>query len=398
MKLAIVNNNLKIGGIQKSLINLLNLIGDRYEIDLILFHKDDELLADLNENVNVIESNLLFRLIGISFAEAKKYGFFVRFLSLFIKSCARLFGRKFVMSLILPFTKEVSKKYDVAISYMQNANDRNMYGSCNEFVLKKMQANIKISYMHADFSLYGGDTKYNRSLLNKFDFVVNVTESCNAIMATMMPELKDKLVVVNNPINYDSLSALSDTDTVTYDKNYFNIITAARLSTEKGHFRVLNIIKKLTIKGYKIKWHIVGDGDCREIIEDEIIRLELKDFVVLYGNQKNPYRFFKNADLFLLPSFQESEGMVIKEAIYLRVPVLSTLTNSTKEVLPTEYGVICENSTDSLEESLELLLTDDKLMKELKQNLEKATLNNDKTFEQFSNLISRTTHYNVMKK
>lgn len=106
MKLAIVNNNLKIGGIQKSLINLLNLIGDRYEIDLILFHKDDELLADLNENVNVIESNLLFRLIGISFAEAKKHGFFVRFLSLFIKSCARLFGRKFVMSLILPSKSE----------------------------------------------------------------------------------------------------------------------------------------------------------------------------------------------------------------------------------------------------------------------------------------------------
>ena len=45
------------------------------EIDLILFHKDDELLADLNENVNVIESNLLFRLIGISFAEAKNMGF-----------------------------------------------------------------------------------------------------------------------------------------------------------------------------------------------------------------------------------------------------------------------------------------------------------------------------------
>jgi glycosyltransferase involved in cell wall biosynthesis len=106
MKLAIVNNNLKIGGIQKSLINLLNLIGDRYEIDLILFHKDDELLADLNENVNVIESNLLFRLIGISFAEAKKYGFFSRILSFLIKSCARLFGRKFVMSLILPSKSE----------------------------------------------------------------------------------------------------------------------------------------------------------------------------------------------------------------------------------------------------------------------------------------------------
>ena len=41
-KILIVNNNMHIGGVQKSLLNLLRSIGDSYDITLLLFFKGGE--------------------------------------------------------------------------------------------------------------------------------------------------------------------------------------------------------------------------------------------------------------------------------------------------------------------------------------------------------------------
>ena len=43
-KLIIVNNNMKIGGVQKSLTNLLHSIHGRYDITLLLFSKNLSLI------------------------------------------------------------------------------------------------------------------------------------------------------------------------------------------------------------------------------------------------------------------------------------------------------------------------------------------------------------------
>ena len=53
-KIAIFQTDLNFGGIQKSLINLLNNIDyKKYEIDLYLTCKDNIFMSDLNKKVNV---------------------------------------------------------------------------------------------------------------------------------------------------------------------------------------------------------------------------------------------------------------------------------------------------------------------------------------------------------
>jgi glycosyltransferase involved in cell wall biosynthesis len=44
----------------------------------------------------------------------------------------------------------------------------------------------------------------------------------------------------------------------------------------------------------------------------------------LKGNDVNPYRWMKNADLFIFSSRSEGFGLVLLEALYCEVPVIAT--------------------------------------------------------------------------
>ena len=77
-KILIANNNMHIGGIQKSLVNLLTELcesrADEYKIDLFLFNNTGELSADIPVEINIIEGNFFVRILGMSHAEARQSG------------------------------------------------------------------------------------------------------------------------------------------------------------------------------------------------------------------------------------------------------------------------------------------------------------------------------------
>lgn len=65
-KLIIVNNNMKVGGVQKSLCNLLWAIDGRYDVTLYLFCKTGAYLDELPPGVRVVACSSLFRYLGVS--------------------------------------------------------------------------------------------------------------------------------------------------------------------------------------------------------------------------------------------------------------------------------------------------------------------------------------------
>lgn len=75
MKILIVNNNMEIGGIQKSLANLLSEISTKHDVTLFLFNPEGALMDEIPENVQVINGNFYTRVLGMSQNQAKKKGF-----------------------------------------------------------------------------------------------------------------------------------------------------------------------------------------------------------------------------------------------------------------------------------------------------------------------------------
>ena len=386
-KVAIFSNNLQLGGVQKSLINLLNAINDKYEIHLFLLDKNNELLPFVPKNVIVNEIGYPLRLMGISHNAARKESFFRGIQSFILRGVTRILGKKFVVPYIVNSTKCTNEEFDVAISYVHDGGDKSFYGGCNEFVLKKVRARRKFSFMHGDFLKCGSNTEYNVQILSGFDKVICVSRYCAESMKIAVPSIKEKITYVPNFINYDEIIRLANDAPQKYDSAYVNLVTIARLSREKGLVRVLPALRRIIDDGKKVKWYIIGDGAYKDAVRNEIESEKLTEDVVLVGKHTNPYKYVLNADLFVLPSYEEAEGMVIKEALGLGVPVLATDTGATRDILPVKYGFICNNNDDDLSKILAEVIGETGLIEAKKANLRCYKPNNMESMMRIQALI-----------
>lgn len=69
---------------------------------------------------------------------------------------------------------------------------------------------------------------------------------------------------------------------------------------------------------------ILGDGSKRNELEDLVRELGLQDCVSLPGADTNPYRWLRNARVFVLSSRWEGYPNVVLEALALGVPIVAT--------------------------------------------------------------------------
>jgi len=371
----IVNNNMEIGGIQKALVNLLREIGSQYDVTLFLFHKHGELLKDVPDSVKIVEANPLLSLLGVSYEQSKGMGHLYFLIRTGLSLFSKLFGNRVPIACLVHTAKRIGS-FDVAISYMQNSAKKMFYGGCNEFVFKKTIAHKKISFLHCDFENYEGNDAHNRNIYEKFDRIIAVSFGCQASFLKVMPHLKEKTRCVHNCYDFEQIKNLSNQKTMIYDNHYFNIVTVARLAPEKGIVRCLDIMKRFHQEGIALRWHIVGDGPMRDEIHQYIAKEKMKDVIILYGKQDNPYRYIKNADFLLLPSYHEAAPMVFHEAAILGVPVLSTKTSSAVELVENEnIGWVCENDEKSIYKMLKELLLHPEMIQDKKASLNVSTNN-----------------------
>lgn len=385
-KLLIVNNNLAIGGVQRSLINLLNVIKNTYDVTLFVFSNSGEYSTSIPAQVKVIEASPFLQLLGLSQAQAKKINYLY-----YTRAASALYSKIFSNHLpisILISTQEKLTGFDVAISFLHNGPERLLYGGCNEFVLHRVNAKVKITFLHSDYLNYGENTHRKRKLYKRFDKIAVVSEGCRESLIKVVPELKEKTHCVYNCHNYSEYIIKSKDNPIEYPEDFLNIVTVARLSAEKGILRGIDVMKKLVKDGRKIRWYIVGDGIQKKEIENKIIDSEASKYIFAYGNQENPYRYMKNADILLLTSFHEASPMVIAEAKCLGVPIITTRTSSAKEMVTEgKEGFVCENSVSGIYETLTKILDGPEGLKECKEYLARQKYSNEKSLLQFCNLI-----------
>lgn len=134
----------------------------------------------------------------------------------------------------------------------------------------------------------------------------------------------EKITVVYNGIDSDNVKKMAEEsldDAATYKGK--TIITACRLDPEKDFHTLLTSFKEVREK-IESRLIIVGDGSLKEEIIRNAVKLGIEDDVIITGFQKNPFRFIRSADVFVLSSFFEGFGNVIVEAMALGVPVVVT--------------------------------------------------------------------------
>lgn len=349
-KILFVINHMDMGGIQRALVELLKQIGSMYDISLMVIKPDGVLMNELPATVKVIRASDMLLASEQSLSACKNST--VKVIKALFSAWSRLFSRRIPAYITARFFQRNIGDYDAAISFTQPVASRLYFNLSNEVVLYSCTARKKITFVHCDFLSYGGNDACNRSMYLRFDQIAAVSDSVGEKVVKAIPEVRNKLVTVYNCHDEAMIKCLAEDNSMTYNEKY-SVVTVARLSTEKGIERCLEIFAKLRRDGVDIRWHIVGDGPSRAIIEEKIAECGAEDAIVLHGMQVNPYRYMKNADLLFLPSYHEAAPMVFGEAEILQIPVLTTNTTSAMELVQNrECGWVCEQGADSIEDVL----------------------------------------------
>lgn len=385
-KILIVTRSMyKNGGVESSLLNLLDEVGSMYDIDVLAFAISNDYKDKLKKKANIIETNRWLELLGKeqSYYSKKDIFYYIRFLLVIF---CRFFGNSLVLKYVLNSAK-IKKHYDVAISYIQAASKFALSDGNNQFVIDYILSDEKMVFIHSDYEHENFNNSYHNNLYKRFDKIVTVSENCKKKIIKCVPDLASKIYVVHNFYSIDKIKNESKLFVPNYDKNKMNFVTVARLSEEKGILRMLDVLRRLKNKKNFV-WNIVGNGNQYEEIVNKINTYHLQDYVILYGEQNNPYPYILNSDLLIVCSKYEAAPMVIGEAQILNVPVLSTDTLSANEQIQNNItGLICENSENGLYDMLSNILENHSILDKISNNLSNYLNDNSKQLEEFKNII-----------
>ena len=388
-KILICMEQMSTGGVATSLISLLNALDyEKLEVDLIFSRDADEWMKFINPNVNVLPPAMDER--NYILAKLKKlvvftlrgwlpfYPFYMA-----VRGKQYPFGKIQLMSGLarVSVSRRLKKRYDVAIGYME--------GFPNYFINKKVNAVKKAAYIHNSYTRSGMDSIFDRKYFEKTDKIVLVTQESLDDFAEVWGKLADKATVVHNILPVDDVRkrSLENPQDFHPDKNYLNIVTAARLDNRQKRLdRAIEVMRRMTGEGKKVRWYVFGEGDDRAYLERLIKKYRLEDVFMLMGNRSNVLPYVRMADVFAMTSAFEGRPIAVDEALAVGTPVIAaSYASAVQQIDDGVTGIITENSTKGVYEAVNYIYSHRKVLDKFRENLRSKRFNT--TAEEFMRLI-----------
>lgn len=177
--------------------------------------------------------------------------------------------------------------------------------------------------------------------------------------------------VIPNGIDISSIALSAESKARIIDKKY--ILILGRIDKKKGFDILIPVFANIIKKFNDLILVIAGDDkspyaqEVRNMIEDMKINKNIIFTGQVTGDDK--WALYKNALMFVLPSYSENFGMSVVEAMACGCPVvISDKVGIYKEVADNNAGIIVNTTAESVEEGILKLLNDEKLRKTISYN------------------------------
>ncbi|MDN3652653.1 glycosyltransferase [Thalassotalea ponticola] len=358
-KILITNYDMEIGGVERSLISMLNNFDhDNYDVDLHLHSHSGPLLDLLSDKVNLLKELETCKTFRMSIVNVFRRGYpilaikrlFAKVSSLRYRVLSRskdsgYYQAQKIWEKSITNIDSLNAEYDVAISYLWP----------HHFTAFNVDARVKIAWIHTDYSTIDVDVEKDLAIWKKFDYIISISDACSIAFIETYPELKDKLVMVENITSPNFIRDMAQKgETPELKPDYFNIVSTGRLCEQKAFDKAVEALRLIRNMGYdKIRWYIIGEGGERENIETLINEYKLNNDFILLGSKINPYPYMNNADLYVQPSRYEGKAVTIAEAKILAKPILITnYPTSSSQLTHGIDGEICEQNVESIAQSV----------------------------------------------
>ena len=336
-KLLFTTFNLDIGGIEKSLINLVNSLDkNKYDITIYLQVKEGIYLKSLNDNINVVGYEL-------STIRNKKIK------NKLLKTIINIF--KYIKILIKNY-----HKYDVSIYYGT--------GYIPSSILALVSSKNTIGWMHTNILTYMENyipykskkittVKKAKKFINKIYFrryKKNIFVSHDALCSylNIFPQDKNKCVCIYNIIDYKSIIGMSK-EKINEKNEKFTFLNVGRHTEfDKRLSRIINATELLVKDGYSFNVLLVGDGKDTNFYKNMVKNKKLSNIIKFIGRKDNPYPYFKISDMFILSSEFEGLPTSLLESLVLGLPIITTNVSDSKMIIDKKHGIVVDKSDDGI--------------------------------------------------
>lgn len=295
-KIAIFQSDLQVGGIQKSLINLLNdMLQDQCQVDLYLFEEGCFFDLPQHPNLNIIPT--------------KPYSFS---------------GRMVYFDLLRRFhpipVRDVD--YDVAIDFNSYRSECAVGALC-------ARAKKRLMWVHNDVEIKLQNEPKYRLLWHFFKKKFRYFDGFCPVSPGIIDGFRRATGITDKPITpipnhidtgeiFRKMHAPID---FAPDPAQFNLCTMGRICHQKGFDILLELLAQAVAQRPELHLYLLGDGPDREALLRQAETLGISPHLTLLGNQPNPFPYLAKMDAFTLTSRYEGQGMVIREAQAVGLPL-----------------------------------------------------------------------------
>lgn len=170
-------------------------------------------------------------------------------------------------------------------------------------------------------------------------------------------------------------------DDVVIGRNYvereeYNILFLGRIAADKGLAELMRAAKQHHNKGHRFKLKVVGNGEFCPQLSKLVEDMDLRHYVSLegpvYDNDKKA-DYYKNADLYILPTYHEGFPRTLYEAMIFGTPIITTFVGGIPALMKDKENClrIEPHSADSIEDAMAYAMNHYEEMGEMAKNATK---------------------------
>lgn len=323
--------DMNVGGIETSLLTLLNYLSDKdYNLTLVLERKQGTFLKDLDAKINVIE---------------------------YKPSNSKILPLRKLINLIkrLTFIIRYKNKFDFSASFAT-------YSKTASFVARSASKNCAL-WGHADYlELYKNNKEEMKTFFEsiQYDAFKNIIfvskKACNTFIE-VFPEMKNKVIFCNNLIDYKKIQNLAKEE-VEYKKKKYTFVNVGRHDeTQKKLTRIINSAKMLQKDNIDFKILFVGEGKDTPTYKQLVDFAGLQEKIEFVGVKKNPYPYINLADAVILTSDYEGYPVVFLESLILNKPIITTNVADAIEDIDNKFGKVVEKDDNQIYMAMKEFIT-----------------------------------------
>ncbi|MDM1073069.1 glycosyltransferase [Empedobacter brevis] len=343
-----------MGGVPRVVLDLLrNLPKDKFDFTLMLNLYQGELIKDIPADIKLI--------VVENGKEQMSSNPFIQKIQLVWRRLKLEVYNQFPSIL---YQLKVPEKYDIEIA--------SSYAEFDMVLNSPNKNSRKIAWFHTDvtYDVNQERAKERVKKMKNFDHVIFCAKHIRNVIEENYNIIYPNSTIVYNAIHTEEIKREASEFEVVYgDIKRPIFCSVGRLHSRKGYHRLINVHSRLIKEGFEHSIVVLGDGEEKNNLMEQINQCEVEKSFKLLGTKINPYPYLNNADYFVLPTRSEAYPLVINEALVLEKPIISTNVGGIPEMINDGVdGILVNDDEEEIYDAIKKVFTQPELLEKIKQN------------------------------